>query len=241
MIPARTATWPAQAFDDDPTIKERPVSIDLATARHRVTAALPALAVALLVALPAWGHGTENQATPEPAAAQKHTEAKPPSALALLAQFAAARSREEPGAGVRRGTTRLAMPLMNPARGRALFVTKGCFACHAINGVGGHDATNLDAHTMDSFMNPFDFAAKMWAMAPFMIAAQEEALGEQILFSGQELADIIAFVHDDEEQHNFSARDIPPALMKLMHHNHGETPAHQEEVGHEHEEADHHD
>jgi len=40
------------------------------------------------------------------------------------------------------------MPSMNPMRGRRLFVDKGCVACHAINGVGGHDATNLDAHTM---------------------------------------------------------------------------------------------
>ena len=43
---------------------------------------------------------------------------------------------------------RLAMPLMNPARGKALFVAKGCVACHAINGVGGHDAPPMDAHKM---------------------------------------------------------------------------------------------
>jgi cytochrome c2 len=212
------------------------VSIDLATARHRVTAALAALAVAVLVTLPASVHGTEKHAAPEAAAAQKQEEAKPPSA-----QPAAAPSRQESDTQVRRGTTRLAMPLMNPARGRELFVTKGCFACHAINGVGGHDATNLDAHTMETSMNPFDFAAKMWTMAPFMIAAQEEALGEQILFSGEELADIIAFVHDDEEQHKFSARDIPPDLLKLMDHAHGKVPAHQEEVGHEHGEGTRHD
>jgi hypothetical protein len=35
-------------------------------------------------------------------------------------------------------------------------------------------------------------------MAPAMIYAQEEALGEQILFTGDEFADIIAFVHHDE-------------------------------------------
>ncbi len=132
---------------------------------------------------------------------------------------------------------RLVMPIMNPERGKTLFVAKGCFACHAINGVGGHDAPNLDAHTMDSLMNPFDFAAKMWNHAPAMIIAQQEALGEQVYFTGDELADIIAFVHDDEAQHTFADTDLTPEARMLMHHQHGDMPgpkAHAEELGHHH-------
>ncbi len=34
---------------------------------------------------------------------------------------------------------RLVIPMMSPVRGKNLFVDKGCVACHAINGVGGHD------------------------------------------------------------------------------------------------------
>ena len=133
------------------------------------------------------------------------------------------------------------MPRMDPARGRKLFAEKGCVACHAINGVGGHDATPLDAHTMQSMMNPFDFAAKMWRMAPYMIAAQEEAIGEMITFSGDELAAITAFVHHEAEQHKFSAADIPPRVKAMMDHEHadptggkpkGGADAHQDEIGH---------
>ena len=145
------------------------------------------------------------------------------------------------GGTQRFGMSRLAMPRMDPARGRKLFADKGCVACHSINGVGGHDATNLDAHTMKQVMNPFDFAAKMWSMAPAMITAQEEGLGGQILFTGQELADIIAFVHSDEEQHNFSEADLSHEVRMMMHHSHGAPGGgpkeHGEEIGHMHGEG----
>ena len=132
---------------------------------------------------------------------------------------------------------RLVMPIMSPQRGRKLFVAKGCVACHAINGVGGHDAPNMDAHEMDGLMNPFDFAAKMWNHAPAMIAAQEDAIGEQIYFTGADLADIIAFVHDDQAQHTFSEHDLTPRARAMMQHEHGGKPgpeAHGKELGHDH-------
>ncbi|MFQ5983973.1 MAG: c-type cytochrome [Alphaproteobacteria bacterium] len=135
----------------------------------------------------------------------------------------------------RRQPWRLLMPRMDSARGRKLFAAKGCVICHAVNGVGGHDAPPLDAHTMGPMMNPFEFAAKMWRGAAAMIVLQEEAMGVQILFTGDELADIIAFAHDDEEQHKFSEADIPPQIMPLIHHTHGEpggATAHGDELGH---------
>ncbi len=141
------------------------------------------------------------------------------------------------------GMDNLMMPNMDPALGRKLFASKGCVACHSINGVGGHDATALDAHTMQPMMNPFEFAAKMWTMAPYMIATQEEALGGQILFTGEELAHIIAFVHDHAEQHHFSEADIPAEIWPMMHHQHGDPGAvmeHAEELGHMHGMDDEH-
>ena len=109
------------------------------------------------------------------------------------------------------------LPFMSPAKGRKLFASKGCVVCHSINGVGGEDAPALDAATM-GIMNPFDFAAKMWRGAATMIAVQEDELGEQIEFNGEELANIIAFVHSAEEQKKFSKADIPERITKLMGH-----------------------
>lgn len=129
-------------------------------------------------------------------------------------------------------TIRLVTPKMDSEKGMRLFAEKGCVACHSVNGVGGHDATKLDAHTMDNVMNPFEFAAKMWAMAGAMIPAQQEAMGQQITFTGEELAHIIAFVHDDRQQHKFTEAMIPPTVKKLMKHSHGAMPAHQREIGH---------
>ncbi len=127
---------------------------------------------------------------------------------------------------------RLYFPRMNSEKGMRLFASKGCVACHAVNGVGGHGAKNLDAHAMDKLMNPFEFVAKMWRMAPAMIAAQEEVLGEQITFTGEEIAHIIGFVHDDERQHKFTEAMIPPNVRKLMNHVHDRKPAHQGKIGH---------
>ena len=70
---------------------------------------------------------------------------------------------------------------------------------------------------MDLPMNPFEFAARMWRGAPAMVAAQEDKFDGQIEFTGQELADIIAFVHDSKEQKAFSADDIPEKIEEMMH------------------------
>lgn len=113
----------------------------------------------------------------------------------------------------------LLMPSMNAANGRKLFATKGCVVCHSINGVGGKDASPLDLATMSApIMNPFNFAARMWRGAEAMIVLQREELGGQIELTGDELSDIIAFVHDIDEQKTFSEADIPPHIAELIAH-----------------------
>ena len=114
--------------------------------------------------------------------------------------------------------TGLVLPSMNAANGRLLYASKGCVVCHSINGVGGEDAPMLDAEFMDEPMNPFDFAANMWRGAETMVEMQREELGDVIDISGQELADIIAFVHDPDEQALFTGEEIPADMKALMEH-----------------------
>ena len=121
----------------------------------------------------------------------------------------------------------LMIPPMNPAKGRLLFASKGCVVCHSINGVGGEDAPMLNAEFMDTPMNPFEFAARMWRGAGAMVALQEDELGGQIDLTGEELADIIAFVHDAAEQTRFSMSDVPEEIEEMMHHE-GEEDHHEE-------------
>jgi cytochrome c2 len=111
----------------------------------------------------------------------------------------------------------IVMPPMSSHRGREIFLEKGCVVCHSINGVGGEDGPTLDAADMPSPMNAFEFAARMWRGAPAMVLMQEEELGEFISLTGEELADLIAFVHDGEEQEELSVDQIPERYMEMIY------------------------
>ncbi len=152
------------------------------------------------------------------------------SALALSVTGGVASANSDTGAEEKaKPLEGMLLPFMSPAKGRKLFASKGCVVCHAINGVGGEDAPALDVTTMQPIMDPFDFAAKMWRGAGTMIEMQEDELGEQIEFSGEELANIIAFVHSAEEQKKFTMEDVPPNIAKLMAHLPDESEEHEKE------------
>ena len=110
----------------------------------------------------------------------------------------------------------LALPPMDSGRGRVLFTEKGCVVCHSVNGVGVEIGPSLDASDMPSPMNAFEFAARMWRGAAAMTAMQEEAMGGVIDLTGQELAVLVAFAHDAEEQEKLTKSQIPPRIQKLM-------------------------
>jgi cytochrome c2 len=110
----------------------------------------------------------------------------------------------------------LVLPKMDSKRGRELFASKGCVVCHAINGVGGEDAAPLDASTMDPAMNPFEFFARMWQGTKPMVAMQEDRMEQQVDLTAEELADIVAFIHDGAMQKSFSKTEIPESIERLM-------------------------
>jgi cytochrome c len=110
----------------------------------------------------------------------------------------------------------VAMPPMDPVRGRRVFAEKGCVACHSVNGVGGDLGPALDSADMPRPMNAFEFAARMWRGAEAMTALQEDMLGEVIALDGQDLADLVAFAHDAEEQARLTEDQIPERFHGLI-------------------------
>ncbi len=110
----------------------------------------------------------------------------------------------------------LALPPMNSHRGRELFLDKGCVVCHSVNDVGGTVGPALNAADMPQPMNAFEFAARMWRGAPSMVQMQQDLLGEAISLSGQDLADLVAFAHDEAEQRELKAEQIPMHYRNLI-------------------------
>jgi len=120
-------------------------------------------------------------------------------------------------------STGLIVPQMDASLGRELFATKGCAVCHSVNGIGGEDAPPLDAEYMDTMMNPFEFAARMWRASEAMIAMQRSELGDIIIdLTGEELAAITAFVHDPKEQAKYTEDDWSKTVADLIAAAHAE-------------------
>lgn len=105
---------------------------------------------------------------------------------------------------------------MDAERGKVLFAERGCVICHSVNNVGSDVATSLDASNMNIAREPFEFFARMWRGAPQMLALQQADLGYQIDFSGQDIADIFAFVQNREIQEGFTEEDLPGHIREII-------------------------
>ncbi len=105
---------------------------------------------------------------------------------------------------------------MDAARGRALFVEKGCVLCHAVNGVGGRAGPPLDAAPSDSPADPVAFAARIWRGAPAMVELQSLELGYVINLSPEDIRHLAAFAGDAAAQSLLSKEDLPTALADAV-------------------------
>ena len=107
-------------------------------------------------------------------------------------------------------------PVVDPARGRALFVTKGCVVCHSVNGVGGLAAPPLEADGPSSTVDIAGFAARMWRGAGPMVWLQTLELGYQVELTGEDIAHLAGFVQDVGEQALFTEDSLPDYVRESL-------------------------
>ncbi len=132
--------------------------------------------------------------------------------IALLAQIAIAGDEGAASTPSTAALREIVLPMIDPDRGRRLFVAKGCFLCHAINGAGGNAAPALDAAEGVDQLDLMGFVARMWQGASAMLELQALELGYQIELSGNEIADLAAFAASAEAQRSFSMEEVPDAM-----------------------------
>lgn len=80
----------------------------------------------------------------------------------------------------------------DPKHGEELFRDKGCSRCHALQGQGGHVGPDLSAGRQ-SPMSIVGFAGEMWNHSPSMYREMSARGVNRPQFSGQDMADLMAF------------------------------------------------
>ena len=88
-----------------------------------------------------------------------------------------------------------------PSRGQALFTEKQCVTCHAVGGKGGTVGPKLG--TSGQHVSLTQFAARMWNHGPAMWAAMKARNIAVPQLSGQEMADLLAYLYTN---HYFDQR-----------------------------------
>ena len=111
---------------------------------------------------------------------------------------------------------RLTLPVIDPTRGKALFIAKGCVLCHSVNGVGGRAGPPLDRAVPSDDIDILDFSARMWRGAFAMIELQGMELGYQLDFTGEELGHIIGFLSSDSTMATFDEDDVPDLIKDMF-------------------------
>ena len=83
----------------------------------------------------------------------------------------------------------------SPRRGRELFSSKRCNECHAVAGVGGHGGPDLGRRGREFVGSISSLAGLMWNHSQGMSAELSRRNLPRVTFSGQEMADILAYLY----------------------------------------------
>ena len=137
----------------------------------------------VLVAAAMWNHGPEMAAAMKAKGIARPT-LQPGELLDLIAYVVGA--ARDPG-----GETSQVVP-GTPERGEKLFAERHCATCHAVNGKGGRVGPDLG--TAGHHVSLTAFAARMWNHGPTMWAKMKERGLEVPKLSGQDVADVLAYL-----------------------------------------------
>lgn len=83
-------------------------------------------------------------------------------------------------------------PTGNPAKGRDIFVSKGCIGCHSVRRAGGKAGPDLAAALVNQGI--FEVAAALWSHAPAMAKEMAARGVERPTLSPNEVKDLIAYL-----------------------------------------------
>ncbi len=89
----------------------------------------------------------------------------------------------------------------DPAVGVRLFISKGCASCHSYGGAGGTDAPPLDFMSGHlSAREVANMSGRIWNHLPAMLGHFEEEGIPYPIFAGDEMADLVAYLHSEGQE-----------------------------------------